>query len=100
MLDFIILSGLTVAAWKRGWKGWALIPIIAYMPLCFITGLFFGSIGMSMNEIDSISGVAAIVILVAICVALIVMIITGRKHHNAMTMITPRSNTQNYITLK
>ncbi len=42
MLLFIEIA-LTMAAWKRGWKGWALLPIVIAMGIGFMSGLFMVS---------------------------------------------------------
>ncbi len=42
MLLFIEIA-LTTAAWKRGWKGWALLPLVIGMGIGFMSGLFMVS---------------------------------------------------------
>ena len=64
----ILEIGLTIAAWKRGWKGWALLPLA----ISFCIGFFWGlSSGGSLEELlgmgiifDGLSVIALIVMIV------------------------------------
>ena len=38
----ILEIGLTIWAWKRGWKGWALLPALGAFTGGFIVGLASG----------------------------------------------------------
>jgi len=67
--------GLTIAAWQRGWKAWALLPLGIGFGIGFLAGLIMGASGASEGSIFAV-GLAADVICI---VALIVMIIKPRK---------------------
>lgn len=41
---------LTVTAWRRGWKAWALTPIAIGTSLAFVLGAVIGASGGSMDE--------------------------------------------------
>ena len=43
MLDLLIGVPLTIAAWNRGWRWWALLPLPAYLLSCFLAGLVLGA---------------------------------------------------------
>lgn len=61
----ILEIGLTIAAWKRGWKGWALLPWVIALVAAFTVSLVRGTA----------TGVVADVILVG---ALIIMLARPR----------------------
>jgi hypothetical protein len=42
---------LTIAAWKRGWKRWALLPLGAVLVLGFSLGLSEGSLGLNQDVV-------------------------------------------------
>ena len=70
----ILEIALGIAAWKRGWKGWAVLPAI----LPFGIGFFFGLVmGPEVFE-SSVVGVGFIIELVCIAV-LIFMVVKGRQ---------------------
>ncbi len=82
MLDIIILGGLTIAAWKRGWGKWALIPSVSYLPLAFFIGMVLGAVAGSTTSLRSLEGMSqgiAFMLFIVVCIALIGMIIKGRK---------------------
>lgn len=65
---------LTVAAWRRGWKAWALLPFAVYLFLAFMFGAVIGASGGSM---DTALAVGFLLDLTAI-VTLIVMVARPR----------------------
>ena len=50
----ILEIALTVFAWKRGWKGWALLPIGIALFCGFLFGLAMGGSADPLESIDSI----------------------------------------------
>jgi len=70
MLLLIIQIGLTVGAWLRGWRLWALIPL----GVIFVSGLIMGTLGISVWSILSVGLIMDIV-----CTGvLVVMVIRPR----------------------
>jgi len=66
---------LTIAAWHRGWKGWALLPLAIGLGIGFLVGLILGASGASEESIFAVGIVGDV-----ICIgALIAMIIKPRK---------------------
>jgi hypothetical protein len=63
---------LIIVAWRRGWKGWALVP----SAIGFMINLM---IGASAGSMDDVLGPVALVGL-GVIVALIVMIASPRTH--------------------
>ena len=88
MLEFAIGIPLTTAAWARGWKGWALLPLAAYLPICYVVG-FLSAYLFGPEAMQSLAGIVAIMIFVAVCMTLIVMIVRPRK---------PKTNRQVIVT--
>ncbi|MFC2069976.1 hypothetical protein ACFLTB_02225 [Chloroflexota bacterium] len=41
---------LTILAWRRGWKGWALLPLVIAFGAAFLFGLIMGISGASEEE--------------------------------------------------
>jgi len=66
---------LTIEAWRRGWKGWALLPLGVGFGVGFLIGLMMGAAGASE---DSIFGICLVLDLVCIGV-LIGMIAKPRR---------------------
>ena len=62
----VLEIGLTIAAWKRGWKGWALLPWVIALVAAFIVSLVRGAA----------TGVVADVVLVG---TLIIMVAKPRQ---------------------
>ena len=60
---------LTIFAWRRGWKGYALLPLAIALLIGVIIGLSMGSTGSS---IESIKAVALVFDILAI-ITLIIM---------------------------
>jgi hypothetical protein len=51
MLMLIIQISLTVSAWRKGWKGWALLPMAIELTLAFIVGAAVGASGGSVEDL-------------------------------------------------
>ena len=45
---------LAVAAWRGGWKAWALTPIAVGLFLAFVFGAVMGASGESMNAVVAV----------------------------------------------
>lgn len=45
---------LTVAAWRRGWKAWALTPIAIGLSLAFVFGAAIGASGGLMDAVVAV----------------------------------------------
>jgi hypothetical protein len=43
--------GLTVAAWRRGWKAWALLPFGIGAVIAIVFGAILGASGVSIDSI-------------------------------------------------
>jgi len=66
---------LTVFAWRKGWRWWALAP----MAITLLIGFFMGvGIGASGGDIDSVRGISIVFDILA-TIALIVMVTKGPK---------------------
>ena len=50
MLLLIVEILLTVAAWRKGWKGWALLPWAVCFYTLFIGGVFIGAAGGHVDQ--------------------------------------------------
>jgi hypothetical protein len=87
MLTTIIAVILTIIAAFRGWKGWAVLPIVITYGGSFLTGIIIGSTAASITEakntINSLQYVFIIVEVVEIII-LIIMSIVGRKRKTAI----------------
>jgi len=75
----IIEIALVVAAWKRGWKGLALVPIVAGFALAFMLG---GAVGASGGSEDAAFALGLLVD-VGIIATLAIMAVVGRRTHAA-----------------
>jgi uncharacterized membrane protein YfcA len=47
----VLEIGLAVAAWRRGWRGWALLPLAAVFLVGSIVGLAVGTSGGSVEDV-------------------------------------------------
>ena len=62
---------LTISVWKRGWKGWALLPMGIVLGVAFVMGLVVGTTGVSEQDfvgpclILELLGIVALVIMAA-----------------------------------
>jgi len=66
---------LTIFAWKKGWRWWALVPVA----LALLIGLFMGmGVGACGGDVDSVRGISIVLDVLAI-IALIVMVTKGPK---------------------
>ncbi len=70
MLLLIIEILLTIAVWRKGWKGWALLPVSISLALGFVLGLCIGASGGRPEEwiglgllLDGISIMALIIMM-------------------------------------
>jgi len=75
MLLLMLEIGLTIAAWKRGWKGWALLPMVIGFGAAFMTGLFMGAAGASDGEAFGVG----VIFDIACIGALVAMVTRPRK---------------------
>jgi len=67
---------LTIAAWRRGWRGWALLPPVMAFAAGFLLGLVLGP---EISE-DGAFILGLLIDIVTIGV-LIAMVVKGRKCH-------------------
>ena len=79
MLDLIVGIPLTIAAWKRGWKGWALLPMGLGLLVAFIAGAFIGSIATTEDEFWEMLLFAVVLIYLAEYGVLITMVVKKRE---------------------
>ena len=62
---------LTVAAWRKGWKGWALLPMALVVGLGFVIGFVAGADNvtdgtlLALGLILDLSGIGALIIMTA-----------------------------------
>ena len=42
---------LTIVAWQKGWRGWALLPMAIVLSLAFVMGLAVGAAGGSKGDV-------------------------------------------------
>ena len=74
MLMFLEIC-LTVIAWKRGWKGWALLPLA----ITLATGFVAGAIAYFVNGPEEPPLAIEILSDLALIIALVVMIARPRR---------------------
>jgi hypothetical protein len=76
--------GLTVWAWTRGWKAWALVPLAFGLFLSFVAGYMIGSFNPEMTE-DEIADIVSYFIIadIAIVIILLVMAIVGKSKNSS-----------------
>ena len=88
MLMLIIELWLTVAAWRKGWRGYALLPVA----FAFVTGLFIGmGAGANGRTLADIMPLAVVLDLVCIGV-LIRMAVRGPQSAEVLTLgVAPAS---------
>lgn len=82
MIELLIGVPLTTVAWARGWKGWALLPLVAYFVVSFVVGFVWGFIrgpGMTEAELNSGSTIIGLVLFSVTVLILVAMIIKGKK---------------------
>src|SRR4030042_6179325 len=85
MLTLIPEIGLTIWAWNRGWKGWALLPVPLGYAAAFLMGFIMGAMGFSENDIIA----PALILEGLIFAVLIFMIAKGRKQEEAVVYFVP-----------
>ena len=76
MLLLLVEIALTIEAWRRGWKGWALLPLGVGFGAGFLIGFIMGAAGV-VSE-DSLFGIC-LVLDVACIGVLIGMIAKPRR---------------------
>jgi hypothetical protein len=67
---------LTVAAWRKGWKAWALLPVGIAMTVGFITGIAISVDGGSIDDVVGFLLVSELIVLGS----LIVMAVRAPRH--------------------
>ena len=90
LIDLFIGIPLTCAAWSRGWKGWALLPLPASYAVSFIAGLALAAFAgpyASEGSSEAASSVAIWVIMLVTYGVLIAMVIKGRKRSTGTEMV-------------
>jgi len=70
--------GLTIWAWRRGWKGWALLPPVLALAIGFIVGLTANP--YDYNAMDSLMGIGLVMDIVCIIVLIIMVAVPRRKN--------------------
>ena len=75
----LLIEGiLTIVAWRKGWRNWALLPIEGRLIIGFMIGAFAYAMGIPESQLLNIPLVLLPIDLSAIGV-LIVMCMKGRK---------------------
>jgi hypothetical protein len=68
---------LTVLAWRKGWKGYALLPMGVSFSLAFLTGIVVGLSGGSVDRLWSVG------ILLEVCVIVALILMVNRQPNAA-----------------
>ncbi|MEW6376450.1 MAG: hypothetical protein AB1502_11770 [Thermodesulfobacteriota bacterium] len=69
---------LSIAAWRKGWRGWALIPSGSVLVIAFIVGAVAGATGYSQTQVRDLT--VALLPLDLLCVGVLIwMAAKGRK---------------------
>ena len=88
MLFLIVETILTVIAWRKGWRGWALIPIVANLLISFVVG---AAIEVSGGYVE-MAYLLFLIFDIATVVVLSVLIKKGRRrvvgHSNCVPFYT------------
>lgn len=90
MIELLIGVPLTIAAWKRGWKGWALLPLLVYFVGSFLVGFVWGAIhgpGMTEAEINSTGTIISLVLFAVTVLIFVAMVIKGRKRSTGSELL-------------
>jgi hypothetical protein len=82
-------ASLTIIAWNRGWRGWALLPMAAYYPLLFVIGRLLGAGGLYIDENTAIT--IAMLFYVGLCLILVAMILIPRGNRRNDELVTTPS---------
>ncbi len=69
---------LTIAAWRKGWKAWALVPMGALLALAFMIGVAMGASGSST---DDAFGVGLVLDLACVISLVILTVRAPKKVH-------------------
>ena len=88
MLELLIGIPLTILAWKRGWKGWAILPLSLAFVAQFVCGFLIGAAASPGTTADDAAGTAIAVSLLIDLIAaavLIGMIVKERKPKSSLT---------------
>ena len=72
----LIEIALTISAWRKGWKGWALLPIAIGMSVSFLMGAAAGASGGTIEDILPL----CVLIELGMIVSLIVMSVKTPKY--------------------
>jgi uncharacterized membrane protein YfcA len=70
----ILEIALTVSAWKRGWRGRALLPLAIGLFIAFFAGVLMGASGAGDESLGFL-----IIVDIAVVVSLIVMVAKPRR---------------------
>jgi len=87
MLIFLTDIVLTVVAWRRGWRGWALVPLAILFLVSFLAGVVCGASGLPENQLRQ-SAAAPIAILELATLG--VLIGLASKRRGACSSKTPQ----------
>jgi hypothetical protein len=74
LLELLIGIPLTITAWKRGWKGWAVLPLPLALVVQFVIGLILGATAPAGTTVDDLAGTAIAVALVIDLLAAAVLV--------------------------
>lgn len=66
---------LTIFAWRKGWKWFALIPLVGVLCLGFLLGM---AVGASGGSVESVTGFSVVLDIMAVIV-LIILNVKGPK---------------------
>jgi hypothetical protein len=55
MLMMVVEVILTVVAWRKGWRGWALLPMGAIMLVGLVAGLVAGAVGATESQFSHVT---------------------------------------------
>jgi hypothetical protein len=78
-IELIIEIALAIAAWNRGWKGWALVPVALGWGAALVAGLMIGTVATTTEELEGMSLMVVVLIDIVEFGALIAMIVKERK---------------------
>ena len=76
MLTLVIEIGLMVAAWQRGWKAWALLPIVLVYAIAFFFGMFLSALGYNTESMWHIGLVFDV-----LCIAILIGMVAVQRHN-------------------
>jgi len=68
MITLLIEICLACKAWKKGWKGWALLPFGIGYGFCFMVGMAIGANGGSPEDAFGVALVTELGIIVTLAV--------------------------------